>query len=76
MVYPFENHPTNEGFNELEIVYDHGKVKKWDYFQVIRKRVNDQWNVLPPIHDPISKVLANKIEKTIAAQSSLNASQI
>lgn len=74
VVYPYET-ALKSGKNELNVVYNHGKVCTWDSFQTIRERLNRQWDLAPLIHNPISSELASKIEETMRVQRELNIHQ-
>ena len=71
IVYPAEI--DVEGHNELELVYDYGKVCQWEDFDSVRKRVRNQFNNLPKICDPISPQLREKINRVINAHQQVNA---
>ena len=73
MVYPEE--VDVEGQGELELVYDNGKVCEWDDFDTVRKRVSDQFKNLPPVADPISSALNDKIRRVKLAQEQVNSSR-
>jgi nicotinamide phosphoribosyltransferase len=69
ITYPKESFPENDPGNLLQVVYDHGKVSKWDDFNTIRKRVAVEWPLLPLKYDNISPALKLKIDKFISTQS-------
>jgi nicotinamide phosphoribosyltransferase len=62
IVYPKEFRPSVSSTPYMEVVYDHGKVKNWDDFETIRKRLESQWNSYPKHLDVISDKLKTKIE--------------
>ena len=68
LVYPAEVHVT-EGVNEFKVVYDHGKICKWDDFTTIRQRAEKQWSSSPLIHNPISEPLESKVQKVMESQA-------
>ncbi|KAI8898609.1 nicotinate phosphoribosyltransferase family-domain-containing protein [Globomyces pollinis-pini] len=70
VVFPAES--TSYNNNELVTVYDHGKVCKWDSFDVVRSRTRNQWNASPKVHNVISQELAEKIERVVKAQKDVN----
>ncbi|CAJ0862498.1 7623_t:CDS:10 [Entrophospora sp. SA101] len=69
IAYPKESFPENDPDNLLRVVYDHGKVFKWDDFDTIRKRVAKEWPLLPPKFDNISPALKLKVDNFIRARS-------
>ncbi|KAG9288193.1 hypothetical protein G9A89_020499 [Geosiphon pyriformis] len=69
IVYPIETIHTSE--NLLKVVYDHGKVSKWDDFNTIRQRVAQEWPSIPQNYDNISPELRLKITKFIENQKSV-----
>ncbi|KAJ3322131.1 hypothetical protein HDV06_003582 [Boothiomyces sp. JEL0866] len=66
IVYPVEAAPSLP--NELVVVYDHGKISKWDDFDRIRERVSTQWKSCPKVHNPVSKELSDKMANVESAQ--------
>ncbi|KAJ3275741.1 hypothetical protein HDV01_007208 [Terramyces sp. JEL0728] len=66
VVYPVEAAPSLP--NELQVVYDHGKVCKWDDFETVRNRITTQWKNCPRVHNPISKELNDKMKRVESAQ--------
>jgi len=66
IVYPKEVISENDPDNLLKVVYDHGKVCKWEEdFATIRNRIAKEWPSLPRSYDIISPELKVKIEKTV-----------
>ncbi|CAG8842834.1 23395_t:CDS:2, partial [Racocetra persica] len=65
IVYPKEACIENDTENLLRVVYDHGKVFKWDDFDTIRRRVAKEWPLLPRTYDNISPELKLKISKCL-----------
>ncbi|RHZ75245.1 hypothetical protein Glove_216g80 [Diversispora epigaea] len=63
ITYPKECCPPNDPNNILRVVYDNGKVAKWDDFDTIRKRVAKEWAALPKVCNNISPELKSKIDK-------------
>jgi nicotinamide phosphoribosyltransferase len=57
-VYPAET--KHQGKNELDVVYDHGKVKEWDDFETVQVRAKTLWSQLPPLAQVISTELQQK----------------
>jgi len=54
--------------NLLKVVYDKGPCGyKWDDFDTVRKRVNDQWKTLPKVADVIGPELKKKIDIRLEA---------
>ena len=53
-----------------QVVYDMGPVKgmDWDDFDTMRKRVAEEWRVLPQVADNISASLKAKIGKQMEAR--------
>jgi nicotinic acid phosphoribosyltransferase len=64
-VYPLESVKSGV-VDELNVVYDHGKVIKWDDFDTIRQRVQKQWNESPKTMNVFSKELDEKRERIAA----------
>merc|ERR1711991_1044322 len=57
-VYPAE-YSGIQGDNLLETVWNNGPVAslQWDNYDAMRQRVRQQWDQLPPVHDPRSPAL-------------------
>ena len=53
-----------EGENLLKVVYDNGPVADAfpETFDELRARVDAEWIALPPVHDPISPELRERIQ--------------
>jgi nicotinamide phosphoribosyltransferase len=69
LVYTKESCSKDDPDNLLRVVYDHGKVCKWDDFDTIKKRVAEGWPSLPAKYENITPELRSKINKIISARS-------
>ena len=78
LVYPLESIEGQEilksGKNELKIVYDCGPVPNmtWDTFECVRQRLQTRWSCLPPLADPLSSALHEKISRCKQEQCDRN----
>eukprot|EP00461_Guttulinopsis_vulgaris_P002187 UN02188 len=63
---------TDDLPNELVVVYDHGPIKdfKWDDFDTLKKRVEEQWAATAPTHDPFAAELKEEIKRWTATYTS------
>jgi len=67
-VYNKNDNQTEKLVSAMKIVYDNGPIAgAFNDFQTIRQRVDDEWAQTAPRGNPISKGLANKIEKILLA---------
>lgn len=69
-MYPAESKADAQ--SDLVVVYDHGPLYAWDSFETVRARAAKEWARSPPVFDPISIELKEKIQRTVAAQEKLN----
>jgi len=73
--YVVSRDPKDESYDENDLlrpVYDHKPLENiWDSFDIIRKRVSDQWKSSPKVHDPISNELKEKIAVWVEGQKKL-----
>ena len=77
VVYPAGDGTQPVPNNLLQVVYDHRPcVEKWDDFETIRKRVNEQWAKSPPIFDAVSQEMRDLTAQTRALQLERNAQSI
>ena len=74
IVYPVrEDQPASPSENLLKVVFDKRPVDvDWDNFDTIRKRIETQWETLPPKYDVISDEMKNKMKIILEAQRILN----
>ncbi|KAI9096998.1 nicotinate phosphoribosyltransferase family-domain-containing protein [Phlyctochytrium arcticum] len=62
MTYPKHAQPPNTE-NMLRVIYDNGKISKFDDFTTIRERVKREWASLPKVFDVLSQPLKDQIER-------------
>jgi len=68
-VYDRNDNQTEKLVSAMKIVYDNGPIAgAFDDFQTIRERVNTEWTQTAPGGNPISKGLADNIEKILLAR--------
>jgi len=71
----YSRNPDDNSYDKddiLRVVYDLKPIPNvWDDFETIRKRVNDQWNQAPKVHDPITRELKEKVNVWIVEQRKL-----
>ena len=62
MVYPKDS--NTEGHSLFQSIYDHGPIPgyKWDDFDTIRKRVDEEWRQRPKTADILSLELKKKVK--------------
>jgi len=67
-IFPAKSSDPIDPENLMKVVWDKGPVKdlKWENFDEIRKRVNDEWHKVPKTYNPISKELQEQVDIWVA----------